>query len=69
MNVKQLIERLQKLPPLHRVIVDKGNGEGSPLDSLEVGHYDPDTTWSGSLKHPDDVEPIHESVVVLSPVN
>lgn len=70
MTVKQLIAKLSKLPESHQVVIDKGQ-DGSPLDSVELGHYEADSTWSGSLLHPDDVEnhPKAKAVVVLYPVN
>lgn len=72
MTVKQLIAKLEKLPQSHRVIVDKATGgelAGSPLDSVNVGHYRADSTWAGDLIHPDDVAKGDVAVVVLSPVN
>lgn len=67
MTVKQLIAKLQKLPGSRKVIISKN--DPSPLDSVEEGHYRADSTWSGELKHPDDVEDGDEKVVVLHPVN
>lgn len=36
-TVKQLIKVLQKLPGSHNVVINKGSGEGSPLDSVGLG--------------------------------
>ena len=71
MNVKQLIEILQKLPETDKVIIVKSSGEGSPLSSIDDGYYEAETTWYGNIIHPDDAadHAKAEKVVILSPVN
>lgn len=51
MNVKDLIEELQKLDPNLQVILQKdseGNGY-SPCSGLEKAIYLPENTWSGTV--------------------
>lgn len=51
MTVKELIEKLNTLPPDQLVIVSK-DGEGnehSPLSEISTGFYAPDSTWSGEF--------------------
>lgn len=75
MTVAQLRETLAGLPDDMPVVMAKdeeGNGY-SPLDEVDPHrHYYAESTWSGEIRHPDDIEdddqPDH-IVVVLWPTN
>lgn len=81
MNVKELIEQLQKLNPEQDVIIQKdGEGNGySPLSDVEWDlRYHPETTWSGEVYQDEDLDELGwdeedrsklQNVVVLVPVN
>lgn len=71
MKVQELIEMLQKYPKDFDIIIQKdseGNGY-SPLVGAETAVYEAESTWSGQVLHPDDVEDQEENCVVLWPVN
>ena len=51
MNVKELIDYLLGFDPETEIVIQKdaeGNGY-SPLAGADVGHYIPDSTWSGDF--------------------
>ena len=51
MNVKELIQILQKVDPKRKVIIKVNGGlEGyTPLADISKGAYIPDTTWDGEV--------------------
>lgn len=86
-TVRELIAELVKYPG-ETIIILASDGEGnnhSPLSSVDIGHYEPLSTWSGEVK--DSQEQFNEDtsndadytyqdyirnaypVVVLGPVN
>ena len=51
MTVGELIQQLQALEAPHRIVVMAKDAEGngySPLSSMWIGAYAPDSTWSGT---------------------
>jgi hypothetical protein len=74
MTVRQLLKHLQSLPAEaldRKVVIDKSNGEGSPLSSIHDACYQAEQTWYGYLIHPDDAADYSnaEKVILLSPIN
>ena len=77
MKVKELIERLQKLPEDSLVVMSEdaeGNGY-SPLSNVEEALYEAETTWYGEAyplepEDADDYRPTNaEKAVVLHPIS
>lgn len=71
MTVKELIAALSAFPPEHTVVVAKdreGNGY-SPAADLDAAHYTAETTWCGTIDHPDEPHPDGPNAVVIWPVN
>lgn len=79
MTVKELIEILKDLPEDREIVMScdaEGNGYSPLADADPQRWYTPETTWSGDVHHPDDIESgeveLDESsklVVLLWPTN
>jgi len=53
MTVKELIEILEKLPPETEIVVakDSEGNDFSPVSEVNLGTYEPESTWSGTFTH------------------
>lgn len=72
MTVRELVRKLQELPQ-EALVVMSSDGEGnsySPLDSLWIGDYVAESTWSGNMFVEDELEPGEGvAAVCLDPTN
>ena len=74
MKVNELIEQLKELPGDYEIVMSS-DGEGnnhSPLADFSVELYSPDSTWSGEIKHEEDMDRGEEWIpnsIVLWPTN
>jgi hypothetical protein len=70
MTVGELIVALQQYSPDALVVIaeDSEGSNFSPLETLDLNTYLPETTWSGELVDDDEIENAVDAVV-LWPVN
>lgn len=74
MKVKELVEQLLEMDQEALIVLQKdseGNGF-SPLSDCYDAVYLPDSTYSGTVPHPDDVDPDETgyiNAIILFPIN
>lgn len=70
-TVADLIEALQQEDPA-RLVVLSSDAEGnrySPLAGFDLGLYEAETAWSGTMRAEDDVDASGKPALVLYPIN